>query len=335
MANVIKLKKSGTANTAPSSLEHGELAINYADGLIYYKNLSNTISVANSASMTVSETAPSSPRVGSLWFDSTTGKLFSYYDSYWVQVGGVVGPEGPSGIEISNTAPESTTVLWADTSDLGDAVIPVGGTTGQVLAKASGTAYDTVWTSDYLVEQPRPVPAGGVARRGVPGVMLGAESADSFDGGSGLRYYPFVVHRTLTITEAAVRVTAGTNVGLTLEAYVIPADSSWQPTGLATFLGQVDGSSTGVKTFTGLSITLPPGRYLGELFESNGSNLVVQAYSSFVPGLTIVPDAMTANGGSIMRFSTAKMHDTWNGVYRYAVSAQSVIQAILYRWTEP
>ena len=43
MANVIKLKNSGTANSAPTSLEAGELAINYADGKIYYKNASNAI----------------------------------------------------------------------------------------------------------------------------------------------------------------------------------------------------------------------------------------------------------------------------------------------------
>ena len=43
MANVIKLKNSGTANTAPASLEYGEIAINYADGVLFYKNASNTI----------------------------------------------------------------------------------------------------------------------------------------------------------------------------------------------------------------------------------------------------------------------------------------------------
>lgn len=43
MANTIKIKRSGTANTAPSALEHGELALNYADGKIYYKDEANTI----------------------------------------------------------------------------------------------------------------------------------------------------------------------------------------------------------------------------------------------------------------------------------------------------
>jgi hypothetical protein len=43
MPNVIKIKNSGTANSAPTSLEVGELAINYADGLLFYKDSSNTI----------------------------------------------------------------------------------------------------------------------------------------------------------------------------------------------------------------------------------------------------------------------------------------------------
>ena len=43
MANTIKIKNSGTSSNTPSSLEHGEIAINYADGKIYYKNNSNSI----------------------------------------------------------------------------------------------------------------------------------------------------------------------------------------------------------------------------------------------------------------------------------------------------
>ena len=43
MANTIKLKNSGTPAAVPSSLEYGELGLNYADGKIFYKNSSNTI----------------------------------------------------------------------------------------------------------------------------------------------------------------------------------------------------------------------------------------------------------------------------------------------------
>lgn len=46
MANtVIQLKKSSTPSAVPGSLEFGELAINYADGKIYYKNTNSQITV--------------------------------------------------------------------------------------------------------------------------------------------------------------------------------------------------------------------------------------------------------------------------------------------------
>jgi hypothetical protein len=60
---------------------------------------------------------------------------------------GPAGPAGPAGIEVDATAPVDTTILWADTSEPGDMVIPVGGTTGQALVKVSGSDYDTDWAS--------------------------------------------------------------------------------------------------------------------------------------------------------------------------------------------
>jgi hypothetical protein len=51
---------------------------------------------------------------------------------------------------VDNTAPVDTSILWADTSEPGDMVIPVGGTTGQALVKVSGSDYDTDWSSAIL-----------------------------------------------------------------------------------------------------------------------------------------------------------------------------------------
>jgi hypothetical protein len=50
-------------------------------------------------------------------------------------------------VEFSASAPVATNVLWVDTDDPGDAVIPVGGTTGQYLTKSSNSDYDTGWTT--------------------------------------------------------------------------------------------------------------------------------------------------------------------------------------------
>lgn len=101
MANTIKIKNSGISNNAPTSLEFGELGLNYADGKIFFKNLSNTI----------------------------------------------VEFSTPPNFVVQSTAPANTSVIWADTSVTGVGVVPVGGTTGQVLSKGSNTSYDAVWAN--------------------------------------------------------------------------------------------------------------------------------------------------------------------------------------------
>jgi hypothetical protein len=57
----------------------------------------------------------------------------------------VVGTPGPTGVAIQGTAPASTSVLWADTSVTGTAVIPQGGSSGQLLSKIDATDYNTQW----------------------------------------------------------------------------------------------------------------------------------------------------------------------------------------------
>lgn len=46
------------------------------------------------ASVTISDTAPSSPTAGDLWYDSTSGLLYIRYDSFWVGTGGGGGSGG-------------------------------------------------------------------------------------------------------------------------------------------------------------------------------------------------------------------------------------------------
>lgn len=57
------------------------------------------------------------------------------------------GPTGPSTLIVSATAPTDTSILWADTTDAGDASIPAGGTAGQALVKVDSTNYNTQWAS--------------------------------------------------------------------------------------------------------------------------------------------------------------------------------------------
>lgn len=46
---------------------------------------------SGSSSITVSDTPPPTPSEGNLWFDSSTGITFIYYDNFWVEVGANTG----------------------------------------------------------------------------------------------------------------------------------------------------------------------------------------------------------------------------------------------------
>lgn len=194
MANTIKIKSSGSSSATPSSLEYGELAINYNAGNLFYKDslddivstkliksisgTSGEISISESSGeftfslpssvyisslfvnnveldttgatpdyvltfngtkfapapaptgptgptgpdrLSVSDSAPSSPDAGDLWFNSNQGRLFSYYDSTWVEISGAVGATGPTGpdrLQVSDSAPSSVVSgdLWFDSS---------------------------------------------------------------------------------------------------------------------------------------------------------------------------------------------------------------------------
>jgi hypothetical protein len=48
------------------------------------------------------------------------------------------GVQGDQGVEISAVEPENLTVLWADTSEQGDAVLPLGGGGGAVVGEGVG-----------------------------------------------------------------------------------------------------------------------------------------------------------------------------------------------------
>ena len=68
------LKKSSVANKIPtaSDLDHGELAINFADGIIYYKNSSNQVKNFRDLSVMDSDITTS----GNIIFEGATADNF-------------------------------------------------------------------------------------------------------------------------------------------------------------------------------------------------------------------------------------------------------------------
>jgi microcystin-dependent protein len=88
---------------------------------------------------------PNSPSPGDNF--TVNGKTWTFTDGKWALNVSVGGVQGPAGVAIQETAPATTDILWADTSDTGLVIVPAGGTTGQVLAKSSGADYATAWAT--------------------------------------------------------------------------------------------------------------------------------------------------------------------------------------------
>ena len=140
MANTIKIKRSSTASATPNTLDYGELAINYTDGKLFYKNNSNQITELSSGQkITTSTTAPASPDLGDLWFESDTGKTFIYYDSFWVEICGALVAESSDGTTTLTTKGD---LLSRSSSGLARLGV---GTNGYFLKANSSTATGLEW----------------------------------------------------------------------------------------------------------------------------------------------------------------------------------------------
>ena len=81
-----------TTNGAPSAaLANGAIAVDTTNHIFYYRSNSTWNQVSSGASITVQDTAPSSPDPGDMWFESDTGNTLVYYEdantSQWVEIG--------------------------------------------------------------------------------------------------------------------------------------------------------------------------------------------------------------------------------------------------------
>ncbi len=130
---------AGVAAAAPFRIPHGAAPTSPADGDMWtttaglYARVNGAtvgpFSAGSGGGPTLSDTPPSSPTTGQLWYETDTGTLFVYYDSFWVEVGGVAG------------------AFWVITSD----TAPGTPVTGQMWFK-SDTAQMFVYYDSFWVE---------------------------------------------------------------------------------------------------------------------------------------------------------------------------------------
>lgn len=101
--NKIILKKSDVSGKIPTieDLEYGEVAINYNDGILYYKSSTNSINWFAAKIKNITGITPVDALPGELWLDPEIGSLFVYYDDgnsqQWVEITPQILSEGPPG----------------------------------------------------------------------------------------------------------------------------------------------------------------------------------------------------------------------------------------------
>ena len=135
-ANVLKTDdtfKSAGLFVAETQIDPSAATV--GDALVFNGTKFVSASVAGGggggASLTVSDTAPISPSVGDLWFNSSNARTYVYYDSSWVEVGASGGVATLDDIgDVTTPSPTTNDVLqWNGTAWVNVAASTVGATT--------------------------------------------------------------------------------------------------------------------------------------------------------------------------------------------------------------
>lgn len=101
-----------------------------------------------SGGATVSATPPSTPTSGQIWYDSTGGGTYVYYDSFWVELGSPVTPSGATGGGANKAFFENDQTVTSDyTITAGKNAVsagPITVNTGVIVTIPSGSTWTVV-----------------------------------------------------------------------------------------------------------------------------------------------------------------------------------------------
>jgi hypothetical protein len=153
MANSIKVKRSATASSVPTTaqLALGELAINTFDGKLFIKKDNGTATIVEigggGASVSVGTTPPVSPSAGDLWWASAEGKLKIYYTdantSQWVDAAtGTVGSAATIAVGTTTTGNAGTSASVTNIGTSSAATFDFSIPRGTIVALGSTTTVN-------------------------------------------------------------------------------------------------------------------------------------------------------------------------------------------------
>jgi hypothetical protein len=237
-----------------------------------------------------------------------------------------------NGLTIGGSTSGSTSLaVGATGSDISYTLPGADGSNGQVLstngsgtlswATASGgggTSLPAV-KSESLSSQPWST---------MPGCLyIGSIGNSITTAAQSLRYHPFYVAAPITLTEVALSVSTATSLA-SCNAMIFIVDVSlsttgWQPTSNRSggYCGEITSiTTTGIKSITGLSISLPAGAYLIAVQFSN--------YTGTLQCRSMANQVITGNG-----YALATSDGTTYAMNRTGVTYVSGTPAAAANWT--
>lgn len=141
--------KTDDAFTATSLAVTGQFTFPTSDGSadqVITTNGSGTLTWSDvSANATVSDTAPSSPAAGQIWYESDTGKTFVYYDSFWIEVGA-----SPPASPFITDLDEDTKIQVEESSDEDKIRFDTAGSERMIIDSSGNVGIGTTSPSDLL-----------------------------------------------------------------------------------------------------------------------------------------------------------------------------------------
>ena len=228
--------------------------------------------------MTISDTIPSSPTNGQVWYESDTGKTFVYYDSFWVEIVGSTGAAGPTGAQGATGATGAAGIVASVGLVSANYYGSIVATTSNFTMVEDRTYYTPFYLSesatfDRILNRTNTFSGSAVVRLGVYNNSGGKPTTVVFDAG------------TVSVTAAATAYTITINETLSAGWYWLASNMQTAGTtnvftGSATFIGLGSGQypPNGSVNFTSYcwfenSVT---GAFAtaGSLSESNGSPLI-------------------------------------------------------------
>ncbi len=133
-----------------------------------------TGSVGADGKFTPSDTAPTSPQLGDVWFNTTSGRAYVYYDLFWVELlpntSGPTGPTGSAGLT-GPTGPQALNInLLGSVATVGD--LPAAGNTLKDAYFIEATSEVYIWSGNGWFNGGTVVgPTGAVGSTGTTGAV--------------------------------------------------------------------------------------------------------------------------------------------------------------------